>query len=48
VPNSKEFGCRPGKGTYSTLLKYGYQIDAIEIWRPYIEIYIPKNMIMYI
>jgi 2-polyprenyl-3-methyl-5-hydroxy-6-metoxy-1,4-benzoquinol methylase len=30
----------PGKGTYSTLLNnMGYQIDAIEIWRPYIEKY---------
>jgi 2-polyprenyl-3-methyl-5-hydroxy-6-metoxy-1,4-benzoquinol methylase len=41
VPTNKRvLDVGPGVGTYSDLLRHkGYQIDAVEIFRPYIEKY---------
>ena len=38
--NARILDVGPGKGTYSQLLKpYGYRLDCVEIWQPYIDKY---------
>jgi len=42
--DSKILDVGPGSGTYSKLLRpYGYKIDGVEIWQPYIEQFDLKN-----